>query len=275
MRALFAGAFCACLMLNANVPSDAQSSHVASVAQRYAVALQSFNSNLSGATAKDMANHVLWLASYYSLDPRLLIAIVGVESSWHPHAQSPSGAQGLGQLMPATAGALSVEALDRYENLDGTARFLRRLLNRYWRLGHDARYSLAIAGYNAGPEAVRRFGGVPPYAETQAYVQRVLGLWHRLQGSLPGAGAQIAASATASHLSAKRKGRPPATGSVADFTRIESATYGRVAAPAAESPQDFPEAIALRESRTLEAEAVMPAPKKSFGRWLSRAFGVH
>jgi len=275
MRAFIAGAFCACLVLNASVQGGAQGSRVPSVAQRYAAVLQTFNGNLSSTVAGDMANHVLLLASYYNLDPRLLVAIVGVESGWHTQAQSPSGAQGLGQLMPATADGLAVIALDRYENLDGTARYLRRLLNQYWRLGQSARYSAAIAGYNAGPEAVRRYGGVPPYAETQAYVQRVLGLWHRLQGSLPGVGsAQMVAITATTRANQAHKKKPSKPANVADFTKLDTTMLSHMPrlAPATSSEQEM--AIALRESRTLEAEATLPQPKKTFGRWISRALGA-
>jgi hypothetical protein len=206
-----------------------------------------------------MAQHVLLLASYYNLDPRLLVAIVGVESGWHTSAISPAGAQGLGQLMPATADGLSVRALEKYENLDGTARYIRRLLNEYANLPLERRYSLAVAGYNAGPDAVRRYGGVPPYAETQTYVQHVIGLWHHLRTRLPALAPAITvlAKAHAPALAVKR---------VAPSTAVSVTEF---------APRVDPQVISAREHHELEGDAVLPTPKKTIGRWLARALGVH
>jgi len=104
------------------------------------------------------------------LDPALVGAVVCAESGGNPAAVSPKGAQGLMQLMPATARRLGVEnAFDVKTNLDGGARYLRFLLERY---GGDLPRSLAA--YNAGENAVDASGGIPPYAETQAYVRRIM-----------------------------------------------------------------------------------------------------
>jgi len=99
----------------------------------------------------------------------LFLRLVQQESAWKPTAKSHAGAYGLAQLMPATARALGVDRTDPYENLDGGARYLRMQFERFktWRL--------ALAAYNAGPEAVARHGGVPPYKETQNYVRIVWG----------------------------------------------------------------------------------------------------
>jgi soluble lytic murein transglycosylase-like protein len=108
-------------------------------------------------------------APAYSVDPALVRSIVEAESGFDPRATSPAGARGLMQLMPETARSLGVsDAYDPAQNLRGGVRYLRGLLDRFG----DVR--LAIAAYNAGPAAVERFGGVPPYSETRAYVQRVL-----------------------------------------------------------------------------------------------------
>jgi soluble lytic murein transglycosylase-like protein len=110
------------------------------------------------------------VARRHGLDPALVLAVVGVESSFRPEAVSPKGAQGLMQLMPATASALGVEdSLDPAENLDGGVRHLGSLLTLY---GGDV--ARALAAYNAGEGAVARHGGIPPYRETRAYVRRVL-----------------------------------------------------------------------------------------------------
>ena len=109
-------------------------------------------------------------ARRHHLDPALVLALVQVESAFQPHAVSRKGAQGLTQLMPATAREMGVkDALDPEQNLDGGARYLSWLLSRY---GGDLRR--ALAAYNAGPGAVDRHQGVPPYRETLQYVRRVL-----------------------------------------------------------------------------------------------------
>ncbi len=109
-------------------------------------------------------------AERYGLDPELVLAVVAVESSFEPRAVSKKGALGLMQLMPGTAGELGVtDALDPANNLDGGARYLQALLRLY---RGDLRK--ALGAYNAGPGAVARHGGVPPYRETQEYVRRVM-----------------------------------------------------------------------------------------------------
>ena len=109
-------------------------------------------------------------AERYGLAPDLVLAVVAVESNFEPRAISKKGARGLMQLMPATAGDLGVaDALDPATNLDGGARYLQALLHLY---RGDLRK--ALAAYNAGPGAVARHGGVPPYRETQEYVRKVM-----------------------------------------------------------------------------------------------------
>ena len=99
----------------------------------------------------------------------LFARLVQQESGWNPGAVSHKGAIGLAQLMPATAGRLGVDPRDPMQNLEGGARYLKRQYDRFgsWRL--------ALAAYNAGPEAVARHGGVPPYRETRGYVAAILG----------------------------------------------------------------------------------------------------
>jgi soluble lytic murein transglycosylase-like protein len=113
----------------------------------------------------------------------LLVALIAVESDWRPDAVSPAGAVGLGQLMPATAAGLRVDPADPLANIHGVAVHLRGLLDRY--AGYDvrSRYVFALAAYNAGAGAVARYGGVPPFAETQSYVRRVILVWRRLAGA--------------------------------------------------------------------------------------------
>ena len=108
-------------------------------------------------------------AKKHGVDPALLAGLVKQESGFNPDAGSPAGAQGLTQLMPATAASLGVTNVhDPVQALDGGAKYLRQQLDRF---GGDV--ARALAAYNAGPGAVERFGGVPPYAETQDYVRKV------------------------------------------------------------------------------------------------------
>ncbi len=108
-------------------------------------------------------------AAKYGLDPALLRGLIRQESNFNPNAGSPAGAQGLCQLMPGTAAALGCTNVnDPAQNIDAGARYLRQQLDAF---GGDV--SKALAAYNAGPGAVKRYGGVPPYAETQNYVRQV------------------------------------------------------------------------------------------------------
>jgi soluble lytic murein transglycosylase-like protein len=108
-------------------------------------------------------------AARYALNPELLSAVAWRESAFRQEAVSRKGARGVMQLMPQTARTLGVDPDDLAANVDGGAAYLSDLLHRF---GGDV--SLALAAYNAGPEAVRRWGGTPPYHETRAYVSAIL-----------------------------------------------------------------------------------------------------
>ncbi len=105
-------------------------------------------------------------------------ANIEVESAYNPAALSSVGAIGLGQLMPGTARDLGVDPHDVVQNLDGSARYLLMMLEEF---GDPA---LALAAYNAGPDAVTRHGGIPPFRETQGHVARVTAVFQRLRGDL-------------------------------------------------------------------------------------------
>lgn len=108
-------------------------------------------------------------SSRHGVDSLLLAAVIQVESSFDPRAVSHRGAVGLMQVLPATAGLSADDLADPAANIDRGAFYLHRLLERF---GGDL--ELALAAYNAGPTNVRRYGGVPPFSETQAYVEKVL-----------------------------------------------------------------------------------------------------
>jgi soluble lytic murein transglycosylase-like protein len=110
-------------------------------------------------------------AARYGIDPAVLHGLIQQESGFDPEAQSSAGAAGLTQLMPGTASSLGVaNPLNPAESIEGGARYLSQMMSRFGGNTEDA-----LAAYNAGPGAVQQYGGVPPYAETQSYVQKVLG----------------------------------------------------------------------------------------------------
>ncbi len=108
-------------------------------------------------------------ARRHSVPEDLFLRLVQQESGWNAGAVSHKGAIGLAQLMPDTASHLGVNPMDPQQNLEGGARYLRRQFDRF------GTWDLALAAYNAGPEAVAQYGGIPPYAETQGYVRAIWG----------------------------------------------------------------------------------------------------
>jgi soluble lytic murein transglycosylase-like protein len=114
-------------------------------------------------------------ATQYDLDPDLIRAIIQIESGWVPNARSPKGAIGLMQLMPQTSSNLAVSnPLDPRSNIQGGTKYLSRLIERF-----RGNLVLALAAYNAGPNKVERYKGIPPYPETRRYVRKVLRQWHK------------------------------------------------------------------------------------------------
>lgn len=117
----------------------------------------------------DYRQYAIEQARRYGIPEDIFLRMIGAESSWNQGAVSPKGATGLGQLMPGTARELGVDPTDPLQNIEGSARYLSQQYNEF------GEWPLALAAYNAGPGAVRKHGGIPPYAETQAYVPKIMG----------------------------------------------------------------------------------------------------
>ncbi len=131
--------------------------------------------NRSSLNPGDLAEILAAAGRDHDLDVDLLASVVKAESSGNPRAVSPAGARGLMQLMPRTAASLGVEnSFQPQQNVQGGSAYLDALLTRY-----RNNLALALAAYNAGPQAVDRYNGIPPYAETRAYVARVIHEFNR------------------------------------------------------------------------------------------------
>jgi len=128
-------------------------------------------------TNEDVARLTVFYERVYGIDRFLIAAVMKAESNFDPYAVSPAGARGIMQLMPETARSLGVvDSFDPVQNIAGGTLYLAKQLREFNDL------SLALAAYNAGPEAVRRHGGIPPYRETQDFVQKVTFHYRRYAG---------------------------------------------------------------------------------------------
>lgn len=120
----------------------------------------------------DISKMLQFTAKKYGVDPKLVMAVAKVESNLSPDVVSSAGAVGVMQLMPETAQGLGVRnSKDPRENIDGGVRYLKQLIGTF-----DGDVTKAVAAYNAGPQAVKNYNGIPPYSETKAYVAKVMAL---------------------------------------------------------------------------------------------------
>ncbi|MBE7709228.1 MAG: lytic transglycosylase domain-containing protein [Cyanobacteria bacterium SIG32] len=135
--------------------------------------------NPTNVSRAEIDNLISKYADKNGLDEDFVKAVINQESGFNPNATSHCGAMGLMQLMPSTAQGLGVtNAYDAEQNIEGGTKYLKGLMDRF---GNDKQ--LALAAYNAGPNAVKKYGGIPPYAETQNYVKKVLSKYDTYKGA--------------------------------------------------------------------------------------------
>ena len=157
--------------MDKNVVSAAGKAHAVQSAQS-ATAVQQAEKSRSDVSNPELSRTIHAAAAKYAVDPKLISAVAEVESGGNQSAVSPAGAVGVMQLMPETAAGLGVNPYDMKSNVEGGAKYLREMLDTF-----DGDVKKAVAAYNAGPNAVKAYGGVPPYAETQNYVNNVLDIY--------------------------------------------------------------------------------------------------
>jgi soluble lytic murein transglycosylase-like protein len=161
--------------LQAATTADATTADVAPMAEQTGSAVG------GGAGSSEYNPLIEQAAARYGLEPAVLHGLIQQESGFDPSAQSSAGAAGLTQLMPGTATSMGVaNPLNPAESIEGGARYLSQLMSEFGGNTQDA-----LAAYNAGPGAVQQYGGIPPYAETQSYVSKVLGYAEAYRQSQP------------------------------------------------------------------------------------------
>ena len=157
--------------MDKNVVSAAGKAHAVQSAQG-ATAVQQAEKSRSDVSNPELARTIHAAAAKYAVDPKLVSAVAEVESGGNQSAVSSAGAVGVMQLMPETAAGLGVNPYDMKSNVEGGTKYLREMLDTF-----DGDVKKAVAAYNAGPNAVKAYGGIPPYAETQNYVNNVLDIY--------------------------------------------------------------------------------------------------
>jgi hypothetical protein len=154
----------------ATSPSPVPAATIPALNARPAAAAKARNTPAPPLNTQQLSDVINNSSDLHHLDPDLINSVIHAESDFNQHARSPKGAQGLMQLMPGTASALGVEnAYDAQANVEGGTKYLRELLEKY-----NFDLVKALAAYNAGPQRVQKYHGVPPYYETQAYIARII-----------------------------------------------------------------------------------------------------
>lgn len=160
-------------------------SDISSVLPSYSAFVKKRNPKLSDEQAEHIAERILAYSAHFGVDARLIVAIIVTESDFDPNEKSHAGAMGLGQLMPVNVKELGLNnGYDIEQNLWGTVKLVRGHIDKYSKQTDDSFEALvlALAGYNAGNGAVKKYGGVPPYKETQDYVRKVISRYQQLCG---------------------------------------------------------------------------------------------
>ncbi|WP_315444215.1 lytic transglycosylase domain-containing protein [uncultured Selenomonas sp.] len=152
--------------------SAAHKAHAVQRAEATSAAQHAAASTTANYANPELVRTIHAAAAKYAVDPKLVSAVAEVESGGDQSAVSPAGAVGVMQLMPDTAAGLGANPYNMESNIDGGTKYLREMLDTF-----DGDVKKAVAAYNAGPNAVKAYGGVPPYAETQDYVNRVLDIY--------------------------------------------------------------------------------------------------
>lgn len=158
--------------IDKNVTSAASKAHAAQRVRETSAAEHTTAAAQERFANPELARVIHAAAQKYAVDPKLVSAVAEVESGGDQNAVSPAGAVGVMQLMPDTAAGLGINPYDMKSNVEGGAKYLREMLDTF-----DGDVKKAVAAYNAGPNAVKAYGGVPPYAETQNYVTSVLDIY--------------------------------------------------------------------------------------------------
>ena len=158
--------------IDKNATSAAHKAHAAQAVHKSAAVQNTTATTAANYANPELAHMIHAAAAKYAVDPKLVSAVAEVESGGNQNAVSQAGAVGVMQLMPETAAGLGVNPYDMKSNVEGGAKYLREMLDTF-----DGDVRKAVAAYNAGPNAVKAYGGVPPYAETQNYVTSVLDIY--------------------------------------------------------------------------------------------------
>ena len=144
--------------------------------------IQTKNSSLSAQEADVLAKNIIYYSYKYNVDPLVMTSLIDAESTFHQTAVSPVGAIGLGQIMPDTAVALGINPWDAAQNVEGACSYLSTQIKNFSHFQYPV--EMALAAYNAGPNAVREYGGIPPYRETQNYVSKIRDKYFSLYNNL-------------------------------------------------------------------------------------------